>query len=126
MIYNFECECGAEFETVNIPIKDGPPKEVVCINCGEKMSQVFGGNFVLKGDWPGKLLKKRSYDSGAAKERNDQQFEDDKRNDRIVEECLETRRKGRKAVEQEKAKNPQKWKDYADATKKGHRAKKKK
>lgn len=123
MLYEFICECGNKLE-FNNPIKEGPPKEVWCEKCNNKMTQEFCTNFVLKGDgWAGKDLKKRNYEASREKEKMEAQFSEDARNQRIVNDVTDIRRKGKKATEKLKKDNPQKFKDYQDAMKKGYRAK---
>src|SRR5690606_30566312 len=126
MIYEFYCDkCNINKE-INKPMKDGPGI-VICDNCDTKMNQVFGANFILQGDgWPGKDMKKRSYESEKNKEMIDHTHAEMNREQRVVDEVMEVRRKGRKATEQLKKENPQKWNDYLGAMKKGVRASKKK
>lgn len=124
--YAFECECGHEEEFFR-PIAEGPPKEVECPGCSGSMYHVMGCNFRLKGDgWPSKDFNKGDRDLVQAREETDAQFEEDSRNQRIVEDVTKTRRKGRKASDGLKSDNPQKWSDYEDAMKKGYRPKEKK
>ncbi|MHA2215702.1 MAG: hypothetical protein ACXADW_02850 [Candidatus Hodarchaeales archaeon] len=60
------------------------------------------------------------------KEKNEQQSIEDERNQRVVDEVTQVRRKGKKASEKLRQESPQKWSDYNKAMKKGHRAKRKK
>ena len=88
------------------------------------MHHVFGGAFILKGDgWPGKSLKSSEYAVGKAKEETDHKLQEDARNQRVVEEVMAVRRKGRAATDRLKQDNPQKFKDYQSAVKSGYRAK---
>lgn len=124
MIYHFECEDCEIIEEVQESIQDGPPFLVSCPGCGEKMNQIYGCNFILKGNnWPGKDLKKREYNMTKEKEKMEAQFSEDARNQRIVEEVTEVRRQGRAAIQKLAEDKPQKLADYHDAFKKGHRAK---
>jgi putative FmdB family regulatory protein len=124
-IYEFCCDnCGKIMELYR-SFKKGPPSTIYCLSCHQKMHQVFNCNFILKGDdWPGKSLKERKYKAAEQREKTDQQFTEDKRNDRVVNEVTEVRRKGKKAKKQLQKDNPQKWHDYMNAMQKGHRAKK--
>jgi len=87
------------------PISKGPP-ETIC-DCGQKMFQEFGGNFILCGDidsWAGKSLKKRKYESAKSKEKMENTISENDRDQRVVNEVMEARRKGRKAVSELKEK----------------------
>lgn len=124
--YEFACECGHKEEFFR-PMKEGPPKQVDCPECDDSMYHVMCCNFRLKGDgWPSKGFKNEEYELVKAREETDNQLAEDDRNQRIVEDVTKTRRKGRKATDGLKSDNPQKWNDYEDAMKKGHRPKEKK
>jgi len=125
--YEFACQDCDITEDFFAPMSEGPPKKVDCPKCTEAMYHVMGGNFILKGGgWPSKDFNKGDRDLVQAREETDAQFEEDNRNQRIVEEVTTTRRKGRKATDSIKSDTPQKWSDYTDAMKKGYRPKEKK
>ena len=42
MTYEFMCECKARID-IEASIKEGPPKDVICISCGKKMWQDLKG-----------------------------------------------------------------------------------
>ena len=42
MRVDFKCGLCEKVEEVNYALKDGPPKEVVCPQCGSTMNRVFG------------------------------------------------------------------------------------
>lgn len=49
MIYEFRCrneKCKNE-EVFIAPISEGPPSEVICKKCGDKMSQIFGSSIQI-------------------------------------------------------------------------------
>ena len=97
----------------------------MCPNCEIKMSQVFGGNFILKGDgWPGKDMNRDKRAAQIEDEKNIAQLQEDQRNQRIVDEVMVERRKGSKASAEYRKNNPQKIKDYEAAVEKGYRPKK--
>ena len=126
MIYHFSCnDCEITVE-INRSMDKGPGKKR-CPECKKTMCQEFGGNFILKGEgFPGKDLNKRKYKAAEAREKNDQEYIDQGREQKVVDEVMNVRRKGKKAKEELQKDKPQKWKEYIDASKKGVRAKKKK
>jgi len=124
MNYYFICDnCGHNTEFKK-SMKEGPPYNVDCDQCSKQMRHELGGNFILKGNgWPSKDINKSQYLSGQMREENDQKHLEDQRNNRLVDEVLQVRRKGKKAMKQFSTDNPQKIKDYKSALKKGYRAK---
>ena len=130
MIYEFCCTfCGNTEEFIRSMAK-GPPKEVNCELCKEingtvsPMRHIIGGNFILKGaGWPGKELKSRDRAMDKSKEENNNQLAEDKKNQRIVDEVMDIRRKGTKATKDLRENDPQRFADYKAAIKKGYRAK---
>ena len=124
-IYLFVCDICRKQREIKESIKKPVPRPPRCDTCGHIMNRVFECNFILKGTgWPGKSLKKRQYESAEEKEKNDQQWIEDQRNQRTVDEVIKIRRKGRKAIEQFKKEHPQKYYDYVEAMKKGYRSRK--
>ena len=122
MFYEFKCKNGHSREYC-ISIKYGPPINVKC-DCGELMSQEFGGNFILKGDnWPGKDLKRREYESKQSIEQIETMISEEDRAQRIANEVANIRRQGKNAFKQFKKDNPQKYKDYKDGIKRGIKGK---
>ena len=119
-LYEFYCEQCQIIKEVSQSIhkKLKIPK---CQSCKNKMSQSFGGNFILKGDWPGKSLKSLEYNSAKAREEDDQKMIEDKRHQRVVDETMAIRRKGKRAKRKLIEENPQQWRDYMEATKKGYK-----
>lgn len=124
--YEFVCDgCGCVEEFIR-SIREGPPKDIDCSICFEPMRHVMACNFILKGTgWPGKDAKSREYAVAKSKETCDAEHAEQQRDQRLVDEVLEVRRKGRKATDTLKRDNPQKWKDYSDALKRGARGTKK-
>ena len=125
MRYEYECDHCGYMEDIYAPMNIGPPKDPpICKECNIEMFHNFGTNFILVGDgFAGKDLKKREYKMAESREKNDAQLSEDSRNQRIVDEVTEIRRKGHKAVDNLKKEEPQKFKDYQHAIKNGYRSK---
>jgi len=113
MHYDFFCEkCGNEKQIV-APIQEGPPSVVKC-ECGEKMSREFSTNFILRGSWPGKDIKRANTMEGSDEEINNFEKKRDKvkKNKDLKEEVLKERRKGTKHMKEWRRKNQTKWEKY--------------
>lgn len=114
MIYEFFCDkCGKQ-KKIEAKIHIGPPEIVKC-ECGEKMSREFTTNFVLRGSWPGKDIKRINDREG-----NDEEIEkfekkiDKKREQKeFKEEVLKERRKGTRHIKEWRRKNQSKWERYS-------------
>lgn len=126
-IYEFKChECG-HMDSTFATMKDGPPKEFICKECGSQMHQNWaaGAGFILKGnDWAGKDIK-RSSDIGHMHESAEEILRDDKTKQSEVDEVMAVRRQGKEAVADLKKRNPKKWERYAKATEEGYQPSKK-
>lgn len=47
MIYNFKCDNCGHLQDEENPIVIGPPDEVFCDHCGEKMSRIWGSSIYI-------------------------------------------------------------------------------
>ncbi|MHA2032787.1 MAG: hypothetical protein ACW99Q_25735 [Candidatus Kariarchaeaceae archaeon] len=74
-------------------IKVGPPiGELSCPTCEIELRHVIGGNFILKGDWPGKSIKAKEIKE---RENTEKMLDEAERGQKEANEVLTERRKGR-------------------------------
>jgi len=121
MIYYFICsneECDGA-EEFSRPMAEGPPQEVFCEKCKEKMIHELGANFILKGPgWPGKSLKVRDGEM-EARDRNEAKLHEHDIKQKETNEVLTERRKGRAHWRKYQRENKQKVKNYKKNIKEG-------
>jgi len=104
------------------PIKEGPPKDVQCPECGEKMYQNYGCNFVLKGaGWAGKEAKHggKYYEDWKERERDEKRADEIRIAEGEAEEVMRHRNMGKKASKHHRERNPHLWKRYRENLRKG-------
>lgn len=123
MRYVFICDkCQIDKEIFN-PIKVGPPKDVLCNKCGNKMYQDFDGHFVLRGDnWAGKQARRdNNLELSAEKAEKYLASDSDKRKE--SKEVIENRRKGKEHFKEWSKHNKKKVERYHNNLKDGIRVK---
>ena len=123
MIYTLRCTvCEYEIEK-SASIHDGPP-ELCCEKCGEKMYNVLGGNFILRGEFPGKTIKReRQGENTKAIESFERHNSETKELKENAAQCLAARRKGTDEWRRYQKANPKSVAKYKEATEKGLGAK---
>ena len=119
MFYYFICDsCGFKHD-VQRSIKEGPPiDELSCPNCSNMgLRHVLGGNFILKGNWPGKSIRERN-----ARESTEKMIDESDVGQKEANEILTERRKGRKSWKEYQKHNNEKVKRVKKNREKGIRS----
>jgi len=125
MRYEFRCHKCGFIQEINRPIKEGPPEFLVCPICDDKMYNVLGGNFILKGDgWPGKSIKlERTGEDPKAIEKTEKMRDELRAAQELSNEVLAERRKGTRHWREYKKKHPDKVEKYYQNLARGIRGK---
>jgi len=122
MRYEFLCEtCGEIHEYFN-PIAVGPPTKVLCSQCRTEMHHEIGGNFILKGEWPGKSINK-DYAFGQTADGAQTFLDEHDSKKKESKEVLKERRKGKKSFQEYTKRNKPKVERYYSNLKNGIRPK---
>lgn len=113
MIYNFYCDKCRKQKDVEAPIQEGPPEVVKC-ECGKRMCREYSTNFILKGSWPGKDIKREKTREGddATIEKFEKKIDENKSKKDLNDEVLAERRKGSAHMANWRERNKHKWNKY--------------
>ncbi len=115
MRYVFICDnCELAIEFIR-SLKDGPPKEGSddrkCPECSEEMYHDFNCNFILKGDFPGKMIT-RDNEGTTTAEKAEKLFHEDAVKKKEGDEVMAERRKGTASFKEYEKHNKIKVKNY--------------
>jgi len=110
--YEFKCQKCNKICEVKGTFEEGPPSVVNC-DCGCICERIYNCSFILKGsDWPGKEIKKKDFRGGKAREEIEEEHNQMTSDQKLADEVLAVRRKGKKAVSVYKKEHPDRFRDY--------------